>query len=374
VPDTAKFIDELDGIAVNLAAVAAQAKGEPVKQPTDALSRAAEDIGKSWSGSNLGYHARTYYRDYEAAPTDDMFSHEWGLMFGGEGRGWEILSDEVVRSEILKRAGVTDLQPLRDRAVSAVDAFQEQKEATSSILSNYLSAQDDAYLNDLRKKVDDISLPNMRTLARSYVPSGAVASRDSTAIDQGLAVAPHQQILAEVRGVLGPFDAVRSLAGYAKNAADHLRRKPSDAPLTTVRQLGSRVFVGHGQSPQWRELKDFLQDRLGLKVDEFNRVPVAGTTTVARLSDMLNNAAFACLIMTAEDERADGTKVARANVIHEVGLFQGRLGFERAIVLLEDGCEEFSNITGLSQLRYPAGRISAIFEDLRAVLEREDLL
>ena len=29
---------------------------------------------------------------------------------------------------------------------------------------------------------------------------------------------------------------------------------------------------------------------------------------------------------------------ARMNVIHEVGLFQGRLGFERAIVLLEEGC------------------------------------
>ncbi|WP_081606126.1 TIR domain-containing protein [Rhodococcus sp. AW25M09] len=71
------------------------------------------------------------------------------------------------------------------------------------------------------------------------------------------------------------------------------------------------------------------------------------------------------------DESCCGT---RANVIHEVGLFQGRLGFEKAIVLLEEGCEEFSNITGLSQLRYPANRISAIYEDLRQVLEREGLL
>lgn len=111
-----------------------------------------------------------------------------------------------------------------------------------------------------------------------------------------------------------------------------------------------------------------------MQADEFNRVPVAGTTTVARLAQMLDNAAFACLIMTAEDELATGATAARANVIHEVGLFQGRLGFERAIILLEEGCQEFSNITGLSQLRYPAGRISAIYEDLRQVLEREGLL
>jgi hypothetical protein len=31
----------------------------------------------------------------------------------------------------------------------------------------------------------------------------------------------------------------------------------------------------------------------------------------------------------------------------------GRLGFERAIILLEDGCQEFSNIHGLGQIRFP---------------------
>jgi predicted nucleotide-binding protein len=62
------------------------------------------------------------------------------------------------------------------------------------------------------------------------------------------------------------------------------------------------------------------------------------------------------------------------NVIHEVGLFQGRLGFTKAIVLLEEGCAEFSNIHGLGQLRFPRGNIRAIFEDIRQVLEREGLL
>jgi predicted nucleotide-binding protein len=61
------------------------------------------------------------------------------------------------------------------------------------------------------------------------------------------------------------------------------------------------------------------------------------------------------------------------NVIHEAGLFQGRLGFTKAIVVLEEGCAEFSNIQGLGQIRFPAGRISAAFEDIRQVLEREGL-
>jgi hypothetical protein len=48
--------------------------------------------------------------------------------------------------------------------------------------------------------------------------------------------------------------------------------------------------------------------------------------------------------MTAEDAHADNTSHARENVVHEAGLFQGRLRFERAIILLEQGCAQFSNI------------------------------
>lgn len=102
-------------------------------------------------------------------------------------------------------------------------------------------------------------------------------------------------------------------------------------------------------------------------------MPVAGVTNIARLSEMLDAAAIAFIIMTAEDERADGAVQARMNVIHEAGLFQGRLGFTKAIVLLEEGCEEFSNIQGLGQIRFPAGRVSAVFERVREVVEREGL-
>jgi predicted nucleotide-binding protein len=100
-------------------------------------------------------------------------------------------------------------------------------------------------------------------------------------------------------------------------------------------------------------------------------VPIAVVTNIARLSQMLDESAIALLVMTAEDEQSNGRLHARMNVIHEAGLFQGRLGFERAIVLLEEGCEEFSNIQGLGQIRFPRGSIRATFEDVRQVLERK---
>lgn len=136
----------------------------------------------------------------------------------------------------------------------------------------------------------------------------------------------------------------------------------------------NKVFIGHGRSPVWRELKDFLTDRLQLQIEEFNREPVAGISTTARLEQMLEISNFAFLVMTAEDEHADATLHARVNVIHEVGLFQGRLGNRRAIVLMEEGCQSFSNINGLTYIPFPKGNVGAAFENVRATLEREGVI
>ena len=119
----------------------------------------------------------------------------------------------------------------------------------------------------------------------------------------------------------------------------------------------------------WRELKDFVSETLELEWDEFNREPTAGLSTMERLHAMLDGAGFALLVMTAEDEHADGSRHARENVIHEAGLFQGRLGSRKAIVLLEEGCAEFSNIVGLTQIRFPPGNIRASFQDVREVFQ-----
>ncbi len=172
------------------------------------------------------------------------------------------------------------------------------------------------------------------------------------------------RIAREVRDLIRRMSFENSLWGATRIHGELLKLGIAVAQST----------VGHGGSPLWRELKDFVQDRLGLPWDEFNRVPVAGVTNIARLSEMLDAAAIAFLVMTAEDEMAGGAVQARMNVVHEAGLFQGRLGFTKAIVLLEEGCEEFSNIQGLGQIRFPKGKISAAFEEVRRVLEREGLI
>ena len=60
--------------------------------------------------------------------------------------------------------------------------------------------------------------------------------------------------------------------------------------------------------------------------------------------------------------------------MHEAGLFQGHLGFRRAIVLLEEGCKKFSNNAGLVHINFYKNNIRATFQDVRGVLEREGLV
>jgi predicted nucleotide-binding protein len=197
-------------------------------------------------------------------------------------------------------------------------------------------------------------------------------SRDSQALAQGAQIAPHQRMKAICLSAARAEKALSVLEASLREAAAHLARSQSMRSMTKT--TGTKVFIGHGHSPLWRELKDFIGERLGLEYEEFNRVPVAGRSNVERLSEMLDFAAAAFVVLTAEDENVDGTMRARMNAIHEAGLFQGRLGFNKAIVLMEAGCEPFSNIEGLGQIRFPRGNIAACFEEVRRVLEREGLL
>lgn len=132
-----------------------------------------------------------------------------------------------------------------------------------------------------------------------------------------------------------------------------------------------KIFIGHGQDLQWKNLKDHLHEKHGFEVVAYEIGPRAGLSVKEVLEKMLDDSSMAFLVLTGEDEHTDGELHARENVIHELGLFQGRVGFTRAIALLEDGVKEFSNILGINQIRFSKGNIRETFGDVVATIKRE---
>lgn len=371
-----ELFEELLEIADKLEAQSNKEKNSAFNEPLDSLDDAANTIGKAWSGSWLGYHASVYYNELQTPPAGAHFSQEWGFMgrFGIQGTtgDWREFRPEDLEKVIHEIAGNPDIEIPRKLSEEVAQTFESLKADMLSIFTTVLSDENDSFLVNLNEQTEKTRLLKQRDVIQEFKPVGQLISRDSLAVTQGLQVPPHISVIAQVIELKHPPDACKKLSKIAKQAGSHLARKERKSKKSEI--IGTNVFIGHGQSPLWKDLKDFVQDRLKLPWDEFNRVPVAGVANIARLSEMLDSAAIAFLVLTGEDEQTNGKLHARMNVIHEAGLFQGRLGFTRAIVLLEEGCEEFSNIQGLGQIRFPVGNIKAVFEEIRQVFERENLI
>lgn len=342
-----------------------------------ALKEASETAGRAFSGSWHGYQANVYYAGLQRPPPGAHFSAEWGLKdmslsrLGTRG-DWQEYDPEDLKAHIRALAGDPDLSEAREFVAEVRAMITKSRSEILSILVTALERGLDKYLDNIRERVEKFTLLEKRDILEILRPKGQFMTRDTVVVGQGTRAPPHIVVSCEAILIENAVGSCDELAKLAREAGSHMARRSRKEKANGL--IGTNVFIGHGRSPLWRELKDFVENRIRLPTDEFNRVPVAGVTNIARLSEMLDASCIAFLVMTGEDEQKDGQLHARVNVVHEAGLFQGRLGFNRAIVILEDECEAFSNIEGLGQLRFPKGNIKAIFEDVRQVLEREDLV
>jgi predicted nucleotide-binding protein len=126
------------------------------------------------------------------------------------------------------------------------------------------------------------------------------------------------------------------------------------------------IFVSHGHNELLKlKLKDFVENRLKRRVAVLSEQPSAGMTVVEKLERVSNECSSAIILMTGDDSLRDGGVRARQNVIHELGFFQGKYGRNRVILLVEEGVELFSNISGIVYIRFDPNNFDAAFESLR---------
>ena len=134
------------------------------------------------------------------------------------------------------------------------------------------------------------------------------------------------------------------------------------------------IFLGHGHSAIWRHVESFLKNDLKLPVEAWESVPRTGHHNVEVLEGLLNTCGFAVIVAAGEDETANGQVRIRQNVVHEVGLFQGKLGFKKVALLLQAGIEDLSNLDGLQAIQFSGDNVQQTFHDLQRTLKREGYL
>ena len=160
--------EELLAIADRLSALGDRFSREEVRGPAERLREAATAVGKSWSGSWIGYHACVYYAEFQAPPPGARFSQDWGFMPGVSSNStigdWVERDTDSVEEVILANAHGPDLSDLESLSAEATSTFEDCQLEAVSILVTALSQREDSFLAQLRDDAEALQLMSLEDI------------------------------------------------------------------------------------------------------------------------------------------------------------------------------------------------------------------
>jgi len=268
-------VDELTEASDKLLRFAEAYNSSPDTAILNRVWRRATEIGKSSSGSWLGYQANVYYRNFEPPPAGAHFNVEFGTAVGY--RDWLEHTGQEVFDLIVDASARLALEAAEQEADIGLAHVNCVKADTSSILTVYLSEHEDTFVRRLADEIESIKVLSAAEIANDRSPKRQVITQDMRAVQQGIWAPAHIKVQARVTAAHQPAAHSRELAAKLDKLAAHMARVAKKE--IRVANVGTNVFIGYGRSPVWRDLKDFVKDRLRLPYDEFNRVPVGGLRT-----------------------------------------------------------------------------------------------
>jgi hypothetical protein len=160
------------------------------------------------------------------------------------------------------------------------------------------------------------------------------------------------ELWSEFDGVL--VNSAESPGGKVWVVGGERARELEDKLRQRLRRSTKVWLIHGGASDLWERIGNDLRGQAGLTCVEFSDLDATETTVTDRVRNMARECRLAVAVMSAEDTVEGGRRRARQNVIHETGLAQGTLGFDRVIVVLEAGVEPFSNFQGVIYLPLPS--------------------
>lgn len=116
------------------------------------------------------------------------------------------------------------------------------------------------------------------------------------------------------------------------------------------------------------EIRDHLEQSLGLKVLDWQRDFAPGGTIMDQIAEAARRCTAGIFLFTRDDLLAESTEDAapRDNVVLETGYFAHSKGFERVLVIREEGSKMPADLGGVIYLNVAdRSNVSATFDTLR---------
>jgi hypothetical protein len=238
--------EELSEITEAAAKPQVRLQDKALRQPIDALRDVCRQIGRAWSGSNLGYHATVYFADFAPKPPEAQFSSEWGL----EERwpvhqphpGWRIMDSEAVVDEIISRAGSADPRKLDIELAPIRDDFVNLKENVISVCTAFLATMSDSFIQRKLQEIEQLQPRDPHSIAMGFLPKGQVMTRDTLALTQRLRVAPHQSVAALPLSAAELEAAIDRLVKATQLSVVHLARLDERQPHMSPKKVGPSLL------------------------------------------------------------------------------------------------------------------------------------
>lgn len=137
-------------------------------------------------------------------------------------------------------------------------------------------------------------------------------------------------------------------------------------PGISVPSRSKRIFIVHGHDNEPKEAVARFLSSLGYEPVILHEQANKGRTIIQKFREEASDVGFAIVLMSADDQMADGKLRARQNVILELGFFLGKLGPDRVAAIVKGQVERPSDFDGVVYISFNEGWKVAVAKELQA--------
>lgn len=206
---------------------------------SDKLMHVCNEVGKSWSGSFVGYHGQLYFQGFGIPKHNERFSGEWGGI-NGIPKGWEKTDETLVKKEIENRISkdfsIDKIEQEEKKLKKKVEALQHE----IVIALAGINLDDFPKEKDLFNKIEEYEFGKGKAYFIDSMIPNQLMSRDQEALMQGTCIPAHVYFLGLSQGIKDTCESINSFLKLTDRLIRQLQIKKFK-PFRTPKNLWNWV-------------------------------------------------------------------------------------------------------------------------------------